>query len=358
MTTDTSKSITVLYFGFYDPAFTTNKVLINGLRQNGVSVLECCDHSPGLKKFLKLFFKHWKLRNKYDAMIIGFAGQLAVPFAKIVTRKPIIFSGQVSLYDANVLDRQVVEAGSLKSLYYWLLDWLAVRLADRVIMATQSNIDHFSEKLGVKKEKYRLIFNGAEDDIFRPLESAKTEKDFLVSFHGTFIPLHGVEFIAKAAKILEFEGVQFLIIGRGQEKKKILDISQQLRMKNIKFIDFMPKNELVFKLAGSDACLGTFGGNARAQREIAHKIYECLAIRKPLITADTPAIRELFNENEVMMVKAADPESLAGGILKLKNDPILRTRLAQNGYDKFMRSASCEVLGGEFKKIIEELIRK
>jgi len=86
--------MTVLYFGFYDPLFTTNKVLINGLRQNGVLVLECYDHSPGLKKFLKLFFKHWKLRNEYDAMIIGFAGQLAVPFAKIITRKPVIFSGQ------------------------------------------------------------------------------------------------------------------------------------------------------------------------------------------------------------------------------------------------------------------------
>ena len=349
--------MTVLYFGFYDPSFTTNKVLINGLQQNDVLVLECCDHSPGLKKFLKLFLKHWKLRNKYDAMIIGFAGQLAVPFAKIITRKPVIFSGQVSLYDANVLDRQVVKAGSLKSLYYWLLDWLAVRLADRVIMATQSNIDHFSEKLGVKKEKYRLIFNGAEDDIFRPIESAKTEKDFLVSFHGTFIPLHGVEFIVRAAKILESEGIHFLIVGRGQEKKKVLDISQRLQLKNIEFIDFMPKNELVFKLAGSDACLGTFGGNARAQREIAHKIFECLAMRKPLITADTPAIRELFGEEELLLVKPANPESLAEGILKLRNDPVLRARLAQSGHDKFMKSASCKVLGLEFKKMINELIR-
>ncbi len=357
MIADTAKSITVLYFGFYDPSFTTNKVLINGLRQNDVSVIECCDHSPGLKKFIKLFFKHRKLRDQYDAMVIGFAGQLAVPFAKIITRKPVIFSGQVSLYDANVLDRQVVKAGSLKSLYYWLLDWLAVRLVDRVIMATQSNIDHFSEKFGVKKEKYRRIFNGAEDDIFRPLESVKTEKDFLVSFHGTFIPLHGVEFIVRAAKILESEGIRFLIIGRGQEKKRILDISRTLQLKNIEFIDFMPKNELVFKLAGSDICLGTFGGNARAQREIAHKIFECLAMRKPLITADTPAIKELFNEEELLLVKPADPESLAEGILKLKNDLVLRARLAQNGYDKFMKSASCKVLGGEFRGIINELIR-
>lgn len=357
METNITKSLTVLFFGFYDPTFATNRVLMNGLRQNGVSVLECCDHSSGLKKFIKLFFKHRKLRDQYDAMVVGFACQLAVPFAKAITRKPIIFIGQVSLYDANVLDRQVVKAGSLKALYYWLLDWLAVHLADRVIMATQSNIDHFSKEWGVKKEKYRLVFSGAEDDIFRPLEGVKTEKGFLVSFHGTFIPLHGVEFIVRAAKILESEGISFLIIGRGQEKKKVLNISQQLGLKNIEFIDFMPKNELVFKLAGSDACLGTFGGNARAHREISHKIFECLAMRKPLITADTPAIRELFNEEELLLVKPADPESLAEGILRLKNDPVLRARLAQNGYDKFMKSASCKVLGDEFKKIINELIR-
>ncbi|OGD33356.1 hypothetical protein A3C78_02280 [Candidatus Azambacteria bacterium RIFCSPHIGHO2_02_FULL_45_18] len=80
-------------------------------------------------------------------------------------------------------------------------------------------------------------------------------------------------------------------------------------------------------------------------------------MRKPLITADTPAIRELFGEEELLLVKAANPESLVEGILKLKNDPVLRARLAKNGYHKFMKSASCKVLGGEFKKVIEELIR-
>src|SRR3989344_6336412 len=107
----------ILYFGSYDPNYARNRVLIDGLRQNNVEVIECRDDSPGIRKFINLFKKHRQLKNQYDVMVVGFLGQQIVPFAKLITRKPIIFDSFLSLYDSNVFDRKTVKKGSVRSFY-------------------------------------------------------------------------------------------------------------------------------------------------------------------------------------------------------------------------------------------------
>lgn len=352
-----NKPLKVLYFGIYDPKYALNRVLIEGLRQNDVKVLECYDYSPGLKKFVKLFLKHWKIRKDYDAIVVGYLGQIVMPLAKLITRKPIIFSAPVSLYDANVFDRKTVKPRSFKAAYYWFLDWLSMRLADLVFCGTEQDINYASKEFHIRKEKFRRVFVGAEDDIFHPMPQVpKLSDQFIVLFHGTFIPVQGVEYIIKAAKLLESENIKFLIIGRGQEKNKVLDLASQIAVKNAEFLDFMPKKELITEIAKADVCLGLFGDTPRTQKAVPFKVYESLAMKKPVITADTPAIRELFDEKDMMLVKAANPESLAAGILKLKNNPVFLEELAQNGYNKFIRFATPEVLGKELKDIILELV--
>jgi len=349
--------ITVLYFGMYDPEYSRNRILIDGLKQNGVEVIECRDDSPGLKKFWNLFIKHWHVRNSYDVMVIGFLGHIIVPFAKIITRKPIIFDAFVSLYDSNVFDRKVVKPKTLRAFYYWFLDWLSMHLADVVLFDTEQHINYACGKFNVRKEKFRRILVGAQSDIFHPFDLPKKNEKFLVEFHGTFIPVQGIEFIIRAAKELKnYKDIEFIIIGSGQEKEKTLELARKLEVNNIKFNGFLPKEKLVEKISEANICLGIFGKTQKTQRVIPNKLYQCAAMKKPIITADTPAIRELFNDRDLMLVKPADSEALADGILILKNNLKLREELAQNCFNKFLKSASPKVLGEELKKIIISIL--
>lgn len=341
----------VLYFGSYNPDYSRNGVLITGLRRNGVEVIECRDDSPGIRKFINLFKKHRQLRNRYDVMVVGFLGQQIMPFAKLISRKPIIFDAFLSLYDSNVFDRKTVKRGSARAFYYWILDWLSMRLADIVLFDTDQHIKYASEEFGINRNKFRKIWIGARDDIFYPM-SKPTSDRFLVVFHGSFIPLQGIGYILKAAKICEKDGVSFLIIGNGQKKKEMLKLSGELDLKNVKFLDFIRPEPLRKEIAQADVCLGIFGDTQKTQRVIPNKVYECLAMQKPVITADTPAIRELFNENEMMLVKVANPESLASAIIYLKKNPELMEKIAVNGFNKFKNNASLLVLGGKLKDII------
>ncbi len=341
----------------YNPDYSRNRILIDGLRQNDVEVIECRDDSPGLKKFLNLFKKHWSLRNDYDIMVIGFLGHIIVPFAKVITRKPIIFDAFLSLYDSNVFDRKVVKPKTLRAFYYWFLDWLSMHLADVVLFDTEQHINYACGKFNVRKEKFRRILVGAQSDIFHPFDLPQKNEKFLVEFHGTFIPVQGIEFIIRAAKELEnYKDIEFIIIGSGQEKEKTLELARKLEVNNIKFNGFLPKEKLVEKISEANICLGIFGKTQKTQRAIPNKLYECAAMKKPVITADTPAIRELFDDNDLSLVKAADAEDLVEKILLLKNNKSLGEKLAKNAYIKFLKFASPKVLGRKLKEIIIDVL--
>jgi glycosyltransferase involved in cell wall biosynthesis len=194
-----------------------------------------------------------------------------------------------------------------------------------------------------------------DDQLYRIISRHYTlSGDQVTIFHGSFIPLQGIEYILKAAKICEKDGINFLIIGDGQEKKKMIGLSGELGLKNVEFVGFMSQEWIREKIAQADVCLGIFGDTQKTQRVIPNKVYECLAMQKPVITADTPAVRELFDENDMMLVETANSESLAAAILHLKKNPEQIGKLAFNGYNKFKNNASPHILGGRLKDIINE----
>jgi len=102
----------------------------------------------------------------------------------------------------------------------------------------------------------------------------------------------------------------------------------------------------------ADVCLGLFGKPAKIQRVIPTKVFECAAMARPIITGEAPAIYELFSDEDIKLVKMADPEDLARAILELKKDPVLRQKLGENAYKKFKEFASTKKLGEQLKNII------
>lgn len=326
----------ILYFGFYNPNYSRNAVLISGLRQNGAEVIECREEIKSFFKYLKLILKYLKLRLKFDVMIVGFPGQEVMFLARLLTSKPIIFDAFTSHYGGYILDRRYFSKKSLRAKYYRFLDTWSCILANTVLLDTDAHIDFFVEEFGLSRSKFKRIFVGTNSKIFYPRESSKKGDNFLVHFHGYYIPLQGVEYIIRAAKLLEKENILFNLIGRGQTYEKDRKLADSLGVKNINFIDKMSYSDLAEHVAMADVCLGVFGDSHKTELVIPNKVYEALASKRAVITADTKATRELLeNSNNVMFSKKADPKDLAEKIVQLKNESVLRNRIAENGYQLF-----------------------
>src|SRR3989344_1459069 len=152
--------MTVLYFGNYNSSYSRNRVLIKGLRQNGVKLIECNVRKSGFRALIPLFFKYLRLNPSYDLMIVGFPGQEVMFLAKAITRKPIIFDAFTSHYGGYILDRKKWETNSCRAGYFRFLDKWSCRLADVVLLDTEAHINFFLKEFGLSKNKFRRIWIG------------------------------------------------------------------------------------------------------------------------------------------------------------------------------------------------------
>lgn len=346
----------VCLFGIYDPAYSRNDVLKEGLERLGHEVVHCRVNPrevKGFRKYVELYKAYRALPNKkFDHVIVAFPGHTVVWLAFLLFGRRIIFDAFVSLYDSNVYDRALYSRFSIRAFRDWMLDWYSCTLASRVLLDTNEHISYFHTTFGIKKEKCIRVFVGIVDTLFVPQEN-KEPKTFTVHFNGSFIPLQGIEYIVDAARMLLSLDIQFRILGAGVGKDGIYEKVEKERVTNITFVPWVKFSELPQYIADSHIVLGIFGNTPKAQRVIPNKVYEALAMGKAIITADTPAIRELLTHGEnAFLVETANPEALKEAIMTLKNDDALRQKIGQGARALYCEKILPEHLVGDLLKAL------
>ena len=111
------------------------------------------------------------------------------------------------------------------------------------------------------------------------------------------------------------------------------------------------------ELHGAGCALGIFGTSAKAQRVIPNKAFQALACGTPLVTADTPAARELLvDEVSALLVPPGDPGALAAALRRVAEDADLRRRLSEGGRAAYEAQASEAVLGRRWRDVLERAV--
>lgn len=325
----------ICFFGIYEPSYSRNNILLKGLKEIGVEVVECRIDSHTPWKYLKLWKDLRALRNQYDFIYAAYPSPVPAILAKIVSRKPVVADAFYSMFDSVVNDRKKFSPWHPISIKLLVLDWLSVILADIIITDTDEHKLYWSSWWGVKANKIRTVYLGINNSFFYPLPQQKRE-GILVHFHGYYIPLQGVLKIIEAAHICAQDSgrqIHFRLIGGGRDYNKARELAKRYDLSNVEFVNSVPLKDLNSYLGEADIVLGIFGDTDKARRVIPNKVYEGLAAKKALITMNSPAIREVFDDRDMLLVEN-DPTSIANGIMTLANYPARREALASHGYEK------------------------
>ena len=282
-----------------------------------------------------------------DAFLVGYPGHADLPAARHAAHgRPVIFNPLVSLADTLVGDRGRFRPGSPAARALLRVDRYAFRNADLVVADTETHARFLSQLTG--RADIAVCFVGAEERLFQP--GWRPRDPFTVLFVGKLIPLQGVETILAAARIVP--EVSFRIVGSGQLETLLRD-----RPANVEYVPWVEYELLPQEIRSSGCALGIFGTTGKSQRVIPNKAFQALACGAPLVTADTPAARELLDDGEsALLVPPGDPEALAGAIRKLATDPELATRIGAGGRSAYERAASEAVLGRRWRELIERLL--
>jgi glycosyltransferase involved in cell wall biosynthesis len=353
----------VLYFGTYDRAYPRNAQVISALRGAGVEVHE--QHravwerrhnwSVGLRQMLRVAGAERSLRRSRgderdaEALIVGYPGHFDLPAAKRVARgRPVVFNPLVSLYDTLVDDRRRFRRGSPGAGVIHLVDRRAFRRADLVVADTDAHAMFFRHEFGLAADRLEVCFVGAEDRIFRP--GWQPEAPFHALFVGKLIPLHGLETILAAAALAP--EIPFRVVGSGQLEPLLDD-----RPANVEWIPWVEYDDLPGEIQSAGCALGIFGIGAKAARVIPNKAFQAIACGTPLVTADTPAARELLtNGSDAMLVPPGDAAALAAAVRHLATDPGLAAGIGAAGRETYEARASEAALGSRWRALLERAI--
>ena len=312
-----------------------------------------------LSAFPRLLFGH------YDLIFIGFYGHLLMLPVGVLSRWrkiPILFDVFVSNYDTLVDDRKMIRRRSLVSRLAMWLDRTSCGLADHLLIDTRLHADYFIRTFAIPPEKLSVLPVGCNEDIFPPSvalsfpsEPAPKTK---VLYYCTYQPLHGAHIVVQAADLLKDENITFHLIGTGQEYPRAQQLAKDYKLTNLRFTPFVPLMALRDEIRQADICLGGhFGVSDKANRVIPGKIYQLMAMSRPIIAADTAANRALLLDREsALLVPPSDAASLAEAIRTLHENPALRQNLAQNGYKTYQNTCSETIITSQVAEIITQAL--
>ncbi len=309
-----------LYYGTYDREHPRNINAIAAMTEAGVEVAErqVPIRRSGLLGALEIFVAETRLftarRGDFDVVIVGYPGHFDVPRARRVARKRrLVFDAVLSLEDELVDVRRRFRPRSTAATVLRVVDSRALRLPDLVVCGTRVEAAYL-EQLGARHTA--VIFLGADEDVFCETWSPA------YPFSALYVADASRD-IVEAAALLAPE-----LPVRIDEPGEI------------------PAGDRGIAFAHAGIVLGSF----RESRAIPPAVFAALATGAPVITADTPAARELLDDGATaLLVPPEDADALARALTTLATDDELRASIAARGRQVYEERASRHVLGARWR---------
>lgn len=283
---------------------------------------------------------------------------------RFVRPQSIAVDAFISVYDTVITDRKLVRADSMVGRLIWWLENRAYGVADVVIVDTIFNAQYFNQIFpSLRTCEVVPLPLSINESFFCSTEYPPSSSACHVVFLGTFVPLQGVDTIAKAAVLLENRAdIRITLVGNGQTADAVKEILSRRECSNIEWIrGWQNKDQVKAHIVGADICLGIFGDGDKAQRVWPFKNYHYMAVGRPLITGDTECARYLAVKSggakPFLTVPCGDAFALAEAIKTLADSPKSRTQLGMLGQKYYLSHLSSKAADARLLAILQRISR-
>lgn len=189
---------------------------------------------------------------------------------------------------------------------------------------------------GLDPEKIIIIMNSPDEELRRERDMSRfikendLESKFVLVYVGGINQERNIEALIGAVGWVRKEiPIRMFIYGYG--KREYIEELKRLRSalqldKEIRFGGWIPHEDVFSFLKLSDVGIISYVRNPLTEIAIPNKVFEFIALRKPLIIAKLGALEELF-KGAALFYEPGDSEDLAEKILRLCRDEELANRL-------------------------------
>lgn len=291
-----------------------------------------------------------------------FAG-LAGGVVSSVRRTPWVFEVR-DIWPESVAAVAALNKGLALRFLERLESW-AYRRADQVVAVSPAFVAHISER-GPLRRPVCVVENGVDLDLF---SHARAEDDFrkrhglegkiVFGYIGTHGMAHQLTTLLQTAELTRDDPrIAYLMAGSGAERTKLLALRDRLGLSNVVMLDHQPRSEMPTIWANIDVSLVILRRSALFHRVIPSKMFEAMAMARPMIMAVDGEARGIMERGECgVFVEPEDPAALAAAVTRLADDADLREALGGCGRRFVESNYDRRVLAARYLDIITPLVK-
>ena len=267
------------------------------------------------------------------------------------------------LWPDEVVAVGAAREGSLSIRVLRLIERLMYRSADLVTCTTPAFAETVGRR-GVGPQKSRLLPNGADLELFRPLpreNEIAAPYDFgdrlVVMYSGLLGIKHGLETVIDAAALLrDREDVVFFIRGEGPRREALEEQTRELGLDNVVFGGERPIAEVPYLLARADVCVTTLLPDPYLEKIVSVKIFEYLACEKPVVAGlRGEGARVIEESGGGIAIDPADARAMAGAIRELLDSPERRAEMGKAGRRYVEQHHSRAAIAARLEQLLDEV---
>lgn len=308
----------------------------------------------------------FKAKGKFDVVVVtspplfvGFSGYII----SRVKRIPFVFEVR-DLWPESAIDTGILKNKWIINLSFWFEKFIYKR-AKLINVLTPAFYNVLKNIKKVPQEKLMMIPNASDfslsEELLKHFDKAAFRKEMGLDgkFVITYVGAHGVanhlQQLLKAGKKLEDTNVLFLLIGQGMEKEKLKKMALEIDVKNVRFIDSVPKKEVFKYILASEMGASVLKKVDAFKTVYSNKTFDYMSCKTPVLMAIDGISRQLVEEAKCgIYIEPENIEEYNKHIRTYLNDEVRLEIEGDNGYEYAKKHFDRDVLADKYIHEIQE----
>lgn len=326
-----------------------------------VEVLIIRNRRHGIWRFIEVPLKILKARwrDQPDAYVITFRGyEMLLYMVLTLVRKPIIFDELIN-FTEWMEEHGKLKAGSRAYRLFRRWNAAVVRHARFILADTEAHARHSASLNRLRIDRYRTIPVGTDETVFYRREVEKSSPGiFTVFYYGSMLPLHGLDYVLEAARLLKDQrDINFRFVGGGTQAAQACAAAVQAGAR-IKHEAWLPVEELPTAALQAGLTMGgPFGNTTQSQFVITGKTYQFLALGTPVLIGQNEVSGSFQDKDNCLMVPQADAPAIAEAVLWASRHPQELAQIGQAGRQLYEKQFSQTIVTHLAKSIVGGLAK-
>jgi glycosyltransferase involved in cell wall biosynthesis len=219
----------------------------------------------------------------------------------------------------------------------WVEKW-SIRAADSVVTVNQACAKLFASR-SCASGKISVVMNSPDEDIFRfrPPQRRRNRKPFVIMYHGSLVDRNGLDVAVDAFVRLKSYIPEAELRIYGARNGYLDRVMESVRSRGLEhsvhYLGPKPLEDIVKAIEDCDVGVIPNKRNIFTELNTPTRIFEYLALGKPVIAPKAPGICDYFDDDSLIFFELGNVEDLADKIADVYADPERTLQTVRKGQE-------------------------